>query len=93
MKLNRYSPMELRVLDAIPKDGTKIHTLQLVDKIYNGNDEFTPSYARESILTCANALMKKSDEYNEPWEIFKSKPRGPQPIYWWREERKSESNA
>lgn len=83
---NRYSPMEQRILDAIPKDGRKISTLQLVDKVYDLDE--VPRYARESILTCANALMKKADEYNEPWEIFKSRPRGPQPIYWWRESRK-----
>jgi hypothetical protein len=77
--------MEQRILNAIPEDGTAINTLQLVDKVYNSKE---PRYARESILTCANALMKKADEYNEPWEIFKSKPRGPQPIFWWREKRK-----
>jgi hypothetical protein len=78
--------MELRILNAIPKDGKKITTIQLVDIVYE-NDE-APRYARESILTCANALMQKADEYNEPWEIFKSRPRGPQPIYWWSEARK-----
>jgi hypothetical protein len=81
----KYSPMEKKILSVIPTDGRKIHTLQLVDMIYDGK---VPRYARESVLTCANALMRKSDENNEPWEIFKSKPRGPQPIYWWREERK-----
>jgi hypothetical protein len=85
MKQNKYSSMELRILDAIPRDGTKISTLDLVDKVYDIG--YAPMYARESVLTCANALLKKADEYNEPWEIFKSKPRGPQPIYWWRERR------
>jgi hypothetical protein len=82
---SKYSPMEKKILDVIPSDGRKINTLQLVDLIY---DNKIPRYARESVLTCANALMRKSDENNEPWEIFKSKPRGPQPIYWWREQRK-----
>jgi hypothetical protein len=82
----KYSFMELKILEIIPKDGKKITTLQIVDQVYNAGK--APLYARESVLTCANALMKKADEYNEPWEIFKSRPRGPQPIYWWREERK-----
>lgn len=77
--------MERKILDAIPEDGRKISTLELVDIVYNLHK--TPRYARESILTCANALLKKADEYQEPWEIFKSRPRGPQPIYWWREVR------
>jgi hypothetical protein len=79
--MNKYSPMELRILEAIPKDGRRINTLELVDKVYS--EEEHPRYARESILTCANALLQKSDEFNEEWEIFKSRPRGPQPIYWW----------
>jgi hypothetical protein len=82
----KYSPMELRILKAIPKDGRKVSTLQLVDDVYTSDE--VPRYARESVLTCANALMKKADEYNESWEIFKSRPRGPQPIYWWSETRK-----
>jgi hypothetical protein len=82
---SKYSPMEVKIFEAIPDNGVKITTLQLVDKIYKDKE---PRYARESVLTCANALMRKSDENDEPWEIFKSKPRGPQPIYWWREDRK-----
>ena len=82
----KYSLMEQKILEAIPKDGRKVTTIQLVDLVYD--TEEVPRYARESVLTCANALMKKADEFNEPWEIFKSRPRGPQPIYWWRESRK-----
>jgi len=82
---HKYSPMERRILEAIPVDGSKVTTLQLVDKVYE--DDEVPRYARESVLTCANALMQKADEYNEPWEIFKSRPKGPQPIFWWRESR------
>jgi hypothetical protein len=83
--------MELKILEAIPEDGRKVTTLELVDKVYEINA--LPRYARESVLTCANALMTKADEYEEPWEIFKSRPRGPQPIYWWREKRKSLNEA
>jgi hypothetical protein len=75
----RYSPMEKKILAAIPKDGRYINTLELVDLVY----ENPPRNARQSILTAVNSLISKSDENMEPWEIFKSKPRGSQPSYFW----------
>jgi hypothetical protein len=75
----RYSPMEQRILDAIPKDGRYISTLELVDIVYKN----PPRNARRSILTAINSLISKSDDNLEPWEIFKSKPRGSQPSYFW----------
>jgi hypothetical protein len=75
----RYSPLENKILDAIPKDGRYINTLDLVDIVYKN----PPRNARQSILTAVNSLIKKSDENMEPWEIFKSMPRGSQPSYFW----------
>jgi hypothetical protein len=75
----KYSPMEKKILDAIPKDGRYISTLELVDIVYKN----PPRHARQSILTSVNSLISKSDENMEPWEIFKSKPRGTQPSYFW----------
>jgi len=44
-------------------------------------------------LHSVNRLIRKSDENEEPWEIFKSTPRGSHSVYFWREERKGVSNG
>lgn len=81
-----YSPLEIKILENIPEDGSRISTLELVVKVYDRNK--TPRNARNSILDSANNLIQKSDDNNEDWEIFKSKPRGSQPSYFWKEKRK-----
>ena len=80
----KYSNMERKILSFIPENGEKISTLDLVAKVYEGEQ---PRNARQSILDCANKLIDKSDDNEEDWEIFKSKPRGSQPSYFWREKR------
>jgi hypothetical protein len=77
-----YSPMEKKILAAIPEYPTMINTLDLVNIVYEPGKE--PHNARQSILTAVNSLIYKSDENMEPFEIFKSKPRGSQPSYFWR---------
>lgn len=80
-----YSEFEEKILSAIPKDGRKINTLELVDKVYESKR--TPRFARQSIMNSANILIQKTDENEEPFEIFKSTQRGSQPIYFWIEPR------
>jgi hypothetical protein len=78
----RYSSLEQRIIDAIPKDGSFISTLELAGKVYDAG-EF-PRYARQSVLHTANNLIAKSDDNMEPWEIFKSDTK---PAYFWIEKR------
>ena len=82
----RYSPLEQRILDLIPKDGRKINTMELTNLVYNPGE--APVFARQAILHTANKLIFKSDENEEPWEIFKSRSKGGQPVYFWIKERK-----
>jgi hypothetical protein len=84
---SRYSPLEKRILDEIPIDGRRINTIELTGKVYEAGK--TPRFARQSVLHTANVLIEKSDQNNEPWEIFKS---GGKPAYFWRKPRK-ESNV
>jgi hypothetical protein len=81
----RYSPLEQRILDHIPEDGRRINTIELTGVVYKPGE--APFNARQTILHGANRLILKSDENEEDWEIHKSKPRGAQPVYFWREER------
>jgi hypothetical protein len=81
-----YSPLELRVLKNIPKDGKKISTIALTNLCYSPSKK--PLNARNSILDTTNKLIAKSDLNEEEWEIFKSKQKGAQPVYFWIEQRK-----
>jgi|HubBroStandDraft_5_1064220.scaffolds.fasta_scaffold12490_2 hypothetical protein len=87
----RYSPLEQRILELIPEDGRKINTIELTGMVYKPGE--APINARQTVLHSVNRLIFKSDENEEPWEIFKSTPRGSQPVYFWREERKGVSNG
>jgi hypothetical protein len=82
----RYSNLELRILELIPKDGRKISTTELTGQVYKPGE--APISDRQTVLHAANRLIYKSDENEEPWEIFKSTPRGSQPVYFWVEKRK-----
>ena len=82
----QYSRLESSILSQIPKDGSKISTLELVNRVYPSGK--IPRSARQSIMDAANKLISKSDDNEEEWEIFKSKPRGSQPAYFWIEPRK-----
>jgi hypothetical protein len=75
--------METRILEFIPFEPYMINTLELVNLVYKD----PPRNARQSILTAVNSLISKSDDNLEEWEIFKSKPRGSQPSYFWRKVR------
>lgn len=77
--------MESRLLAAIPDDGTMISTLDLVAAAY---DTEAPLAARQSVLDAAGKLIRKVDFNEEPFEILRSRPCGPQPIYFWKSIRK-----
>jgi hypothetical protein len=82
----RYSPLETRILELIPEDGRRINTIELTGAVYKPGE--APVNARQTVLGAANKLIFKSDENEESWEIHKSKHRGSQSVYFWREERK-----
>lgn len=76
-----YSPMESRLLAAIPDDGSMISTLDLVAAAYDGEAPFA---ARQSVLDSAGKLIRKVDINEELFEIVRSKSCGSQPIYFWK---------
>lgn len=82
-----YSPLETKILEAIPDDGSMVSTLDLVAHAYDGERE--PFSARQSVLDAANKLIRKVDFNLELFEIFRSRPNGPQPIYFWKAPRGS----
>jgi hypothetical protein len=85
LKKIRYSDLETRILELIPKNGVKISTIEITNRVYRPGE--APFNARQTVLHGLNRLILKSDENEEPWEIFKSKRRGSQPAYFWRGKR------
>jgi hypothetical protein len=81
-----YSPLETRILELIPEDGRRINTIEITGKVYKPGE--APFSARQTVLHSINRLIRKSDLNEEPWEIFKSTPRGSQACYFWREQRR-----
>lgn len=81
--MNTYSPLQTRILNAIPDDGSKISSVHLIGLVYDD----PPLSARQSVLDSAMKLIAKVDRNVEPFEIHSSKSRGPQPIYFWKEPR------
>jgi hypothetical protein len=77
-KYIKYSTLEKRILDEIPKDGSRINTVELAGRSYDAGKE--PINARQSVLHALNSLIRKSDENEELWELFKS---GGRPAYFW----------
>lgn len=86
LALVSYSPLETKILNAIPEDGMKVSTLDLVALVYV--DDARPRAARQSVLDAACKLIEKVDVNEERFEIFRSKARGPIPIWFWKEPRK-----
>lgn len=84
-----YSQLESKILSAIPDDGTMVNTLDLVASAYDGE---APLAARQSVLDAANKLIRKVDLNNEVFEIVRSRPNGPQPIYFWKRPRGTAEN-
>jgi hypothetical protein len=81
----RYSPLETRILENMPKDGTKITSMEMATKAYDPGE--APFNARQTILHGMDRLLAKGDLNKEPWEIFKSQRRGSQPTYFWMKKR------
>jgi len=79
-----YSELELKILSHI-KYGSKINTLELVDKIYKENQSIN---ARITIVVAIKRIIEKSKKNNEEWKICKSYQNGNNPIKYWREKRK-----
>jgi hypothetical protein len=82
----KYSPLEQRILKLIPRDGRKINTLELASQVYDPGE--APVNSRQTVLLAVTKLIYKSDENEEPWEIFRSKQKGSHPYYYWIEDRK-----
>lgn len=86
MILKPYSALETKILNAIPDDGVMVSTLDLVAIAYEGE---APLTARQSVLDAATKLIRKIDYNLEEYEIMRSQPCGPQPIYFWKVPRRN----
>ena len=87
MQLNpraiRYSKGEQRVFEVLPKDGTKLDTVELTDRVYGRKQR--PYNARQSILGTLKSLAAKAKRNKEAFTLNKSERTGPHPIQFWIE--------
>lgn len=76
----RYSPMEEKLLQLLPKRGKRISVTDLVDQYYNHPGQ-RPYTARQTIISSMSALIKKVDHNQEPYMIIKERFPGQQMEY------------
>lgn len=81
----RYSNQERVIFDALPKDGSRISSLELIGRVYKRGQ--TPFHARTIVVGCARSLLKKIEHNKEPFRLAKTKPAGPTPVQFWLEPR------
>lgn len=73
----KYSTSETKLLSLIPKGVRPISTIELVDKLYDGNP---PMHPRQTVTSIMASLMRKVAINREPFIIAKSDQRGPYPV-------------
>lgn len=81
-----YSDGEQKLLDLIPKNGSRINTEEITLKRYAKEGE--PFNARAIIRATLTQLIRKVDQNREPFRIRKGKRSGPWPIEVWTEKRR-----
>lgn len=78
----KYSPNEQALLKILTsRKGRPINTRDLVKVHYRGRD--TPQYARQSVSTVINTLIKKTRMNREKFSIQKTPRKGPHPNSYW----------
>lgn len=81
----RYSRNERRLFEFLPKDGTRISTITLGQRLARKPDG--PFYARQVALSAVKSLMRKIDKNKEPFRLRATRARGPVPLEFWLEPR------
>jgi hypothetical protein len=79
-----YSEMERRIFESLPKNGEKISTNELVERIYGNSPPFN---ARGAIVAMGKKLMQKTVMNDEDFRIGRSTRNGPHPVTWWIQQR------
>lgn len=82
----RYSRSERNAFRFLPKDGTRIDTNTLTDKIYKSTDR-RPFNDRQVVLGVMNRLARKVQLNREPFRVQRSERQGPYPVNFWIEKR------
>lgn len=81
MLKGKYTDNEDKLLRILRKKrGKFITTLEIVEQRYT--EETRPVWARHSVVTVLNTLMKKVKKQGEDFTIEKSARKGPYPSAW-----------
>ena len=76
----KYSELEQRLLNLVPRNGDKISTPDLIAKFYGRS---VPFNGRAIIGGMMRTIIRKSLHNKEPWKILKTPRSGPKPISYW----------
>jgi hypothetical protein len=88
----RFSQSEIKLLNLLPQDGTKINTLELTKKFYSDR-QVLPEYARIAIGGLIRALVDKTYDFKRGFRVMRSERQGPKPILIWMEVLPSRAKA
>jgi hypothetical protein len=88
----RFSQSEIKLLNLLPQDGTKINTLELTKKFYSDR-RVLPEYARIAIGGLIRALVDKTYDFKRGFRVMRSERQGPKPILVWMEVLPSRAKA
>lgn len=81
----RYSELEKRMFDAIPKRG-RINTTDLIEIYWDRSER--PRNDRVAAMGCLRSLKKKINDNREPFKLNTSRRAGPKPLDVWFEKRR-----
>lgn len=83
-----YSKTERALFKMIPKDGDKISSAKMV-AMKKRIDDWGVTFPRNNVTVTMRSLMAKVRHNKEGFVIRQSPRRGPHPVEYWIEERKS----
>ena len=78
----KFSDLEQKLLDLIPKDGTKVDSTSLIRDYYG---EEAPFNARNIVVGRLRDIAAKAVHAHLPWRLRKSPRNGPNAILFWVE--------
>lgn len=76
-----FSPNERRLLSLLPKDGGRVSSVDLIDRIYAGREK--PHNARVSVGDLIRRTRRKMESHGGAHRLGRSLRRGPRPVFVW----------
>jgi len=79
----KFSELEQRLFDLLPKDGSRVTSRDLIEKYYGAERPFN---ARAIVIDRLKTIAAKAEHANAPWRVCKGPRVGPHPMEFWLEQ-------